>query len=258
MNFGIKIGWILLVIVGLAVLAVLLIGVIYLFFGWSAEISKPEQVKEMKIENDQLVIEVDTPNYYGQRDWWIDIDDTGTVAQVTICYGFGKNRKDNNIMRTPVNTDDYSDPLSREHMAKLEKIQGVHGVKVFVKRHAADILYNPAQTNPDKIQEAIFVPSKFRIQTPDHNACDSLKVVVIRTEGMYDKMDINYLGMQFRLTGKKLYGLAILNRINSSLKSCIFYTINFCNFWNVFYNNSSVNDFIYFIPGVNFNFRILE
>lgn len=107
----------------IAVLAVLLIGVVYLFFGWSAEISKPEQVKKMKIENDQLVIEVDTPNYYGQRDWWIDIDDTGTIAQVTICYGFGKNRKDNNIMRTPVNTDDYSDSLSREHMAKLEKIQ---------------------------------------------------------------------------------------------------------------------------------------
>ena len=107
----------------IAVLAVLLIGVVYFFFCWSADISKPEQVKEMKIENNQLVIEVETPNYYGQRDWWIDIDDTGTVAQVTICYGFGKNRKDNNIMRTPVNTDDYSDPLSREHMAKIEKIQ---------------------------------------------------------------------------------------------------------------------------------------
>ena len=91
--------------------------------------------------------------------------------------------------------------------AKLQKIQGVYGVKVFVKRHAADVLYNPAQTNPDKIQEAIFVPSKFRIMTPDPAESDSLKVVVIRTEGMYDKMDINYLGMQFRLTGKKLYGL---------------------------------------------------
>ena len=91
--------------------------------------------------------------------------------------------------------------------AKLQKIQGVYGVKVFVKRHAADILYNPAQTNPDKIQEAIFVPSKFRIQTPDPAQTDSIKVVVIRTEGMYDKMDINYLGMQFRLTGKKLYGI---------------------------------------------------
>ena len=91
--------------------------------------------------------------------------------------------------------------------AKLQKIQGVYGVKTFVKRHSADILYNPAQTTPEKIQEAIFVPSKFRIMTPDPAESDSLKVVVIRTEGMYDKMDINYLGMQFRLTGRKLYGL---------------------------------------------------
>ena len=91
--------------------------------------------------------------------------------------------------------------------AKLQKIQGVHGVKVFVKRHAADVLYNPAQTNPDKIREMIYVPSKFRIKTPDPEACDSLKVVTIRTEGMYDKMDINYLGMQMRLTGRNLYGL---------------------------------------------------
>ncbi len=91
--------------------------------------------------------------------------------------------------------------------AKLEKIPGVHGVKVFVKRHAADILYDPAKTNPDKIQEAIYVPSKFRVATPDHTAVPELKVVTIRTEGMYDKMDINYLGMQIRQTGKKIYGL---------------------------------------------------
>ena len=91
--------------------------------------------------------------------------------------------------------------------AKLQKIDGVHGVKVFVKRHSADVLYNPAKTNPDKIQEAIYVPSKFRVGTPDHNELDSLKVVTIRTEGMYDKMDINYLGLQMRNTGKNIYGL---------------------------------------------------
>ena len=91
--------------------------------------------------------------------------------------------------------------------AKLQKIQGVHGVRVFVKRHAADILYDPAKTDPDKIQEAIYVPSKFRVQTPDPAATDSLRILTIRTEGMYDKMDINYLGMQMRLTGKKIYGL---------------------------------------------------
>ena len=91
--------------------------------------------------------------------------------------------------------------------AKLEKIPGVYGVRTFVKRHSADILYDPAKTDPDKIQEAIYVPSKFRVQTPDHTAVPELKVMTIRTEGMYDKMDINYLGMQMRLTGKKIYGL---------------------------------------------------
>ena len=91
--------------------------------------------------------------------------------------------------------------------AKLEKIAGVHGVRVFVKRHSADILYNPSKTDPEKIQEAIYVPSKFRVQTPDHKEVPELKVVTIRTEGMYDKMDINYLGMQMRQTGKRIYGL---------------------------------------------------
>ena len=91
--------------------------------------------------------------------------------------------------------------------AKLEKVPGVHGVRTFVNRHAADILYDPAKTDPDKIQEAIYQPTKFRVATPDHKAVDSLKVVTIRTESMYDKMDINYLGMQMRLTGRKIYGL---------------------------------------------------
>ena len=91
--------------------------------------------------------------------------------------------------------------------AKLEKVAGVHGVKTFVRRHSADVLFDPAKTTPEKIQEAIYVPSKFRVNTPDHKAVDSLKVVTLRTEGMYDKMDINYLGLQMRNTGKKIYGL---------------------------------------------------
>ena len=91
--------------------------------------------------------------------------------------------------------------------AQVEKVTGVHGVKTFVNRHSVEILYDPAKTSPEKIQEAIYTPSKFRVNSPDPKAVDSLKVVTIRTEGMYDKMDINYLGMQMRLTGKKIYGL---------------------------------------------------
>ena len=91
--------------------------------------------------------------------------------------------------------------------AKLQKIAGVHGVKVFVKRHTAEVLYNPSLTDPDKLQEAIYVPSRFKVNSLEPGSINSLKVVTIRTEGMYDRMDINYLGLQMRQTDKKIYGL---------------------------------------------------
>lgn len=91
--------------------------------------------------------------------------------------------------------------------AKLEKIKGVHGVKTFVSHHRAVITYDPAATTPEVIQESVFTPSKFRVNTPDMASVDSIKVVTIRTENMYDKLDLNYLGLQMRLTDKKIYGL---------------------------------------------------
>ena len=91
--------------------------------------------------------------------------------------------------------------------ARLEKIPGIHGVKTFVKHHRAVVTYDPAVTNPDKILEQIFVPSKFRVNSPDPAVVDSVKCITIRTENMYDKMDINYLGLQMRATDKKIYGL---------------------------------------------------
>lgn len=91
--------------------------------------------------------------------------------------------------------------------AKLEKIRGVYGVKTFVAHHRAVITYDPSVTTSEKIQESAFTPSKFRVNTPDLAATDSIKVVTIRTENMYDKLDLNYLGLQMRLTEKKIYGL---------------------------------------------------
>lgn len=91
--------------------------------------------------------------------------------------------------------------------AKLEKIRGVHGVKTFVSHHRAVITYDPAAATPEIIQESVFTPSKFRVNTPDMATVDSIKVVTIRTENMYDKLDLNYLGLQMRLTDKKIYGL---------------------------------------------------
>lgn len=91
--------------------------------------------------------------------------------------------------------------------ARMEKVAGVHGVKTFVKSHTVVISFDPTVTSAEKIQEEIFVPSHFRISNPDPSQYPALKVKTIRTERMSDKLDLNYLGMQMRLSGKKIFGL---------------------------------------------------
>lgn len=91
--------------------------------------------------------------------------------------------------------------------ARLERIVGTCGVKTYVGKHRVIISYDPTVISAEKIQEEIFVPSKFRVNPLDPQAADSIKVVTIRTEKMGDKTDLNYLGLQMRLTGKKIYGL---------------------------------------------------
>lgn len=91
--------------------------------------------------------------------------------------------------------------------AKVEKVRGVHGVKTFVGHHRVEILYDPAVVTPEKIQEEIYTPSLFRVQTPDIASVDSVKVMTVRTENMYDRMDLNFLGLQMRESGRKIYGL---------------------------------------------------
>lgn len=91
--------------------------------------------------------------------------------------------------------------------AKLQEIEGIHGVRVFVGRKAAEIFYDPSVTNEENVLKAMFVPSRFKIKRLDSEAVPMLKVVTIRTEGMYDRYDINYLGHQFYQTGADIYGL---------------------------------------------------
>jgi Polyferredoxin len=91
--------------------------------------------------------------------------------------------------------------------ARMEKVKGVHGVKTYVGSHTVELSYDPSVTTAEKVQEEVFVPSHFRIWSPDPEKLQELKVVTIRTEKMYDKMDLNYLGLQFRTTGKSIFGL---------------------------------------------------
>ncbi|PKO96796.1 MAG: hypothetical protein CVU12_03440 [Bacteroidetes bacterium HGW-Bacteroidetes-7] len=90
--------------------------------------------------------------------------------------------------------------------ATLKKIPGVYGVATFVKHSNVDIYFNPAEVTEEKIRELIYIPSKFKIATPPKDV-QNIKVITIFTEKMYDRMDPNYLGLQFRNTGKGYYGL---------------------------------------------------
>lgn len=90
--------------------------------------------------------------------------------------------------------------------AQLQKVGGIYGVKTFVKHHRAIVTYDTSIINEEGIRRAIYTPSKFRINSPESDV-KQVKVVTIRTESMYDKMDVNYLGMQIRNTGKRYYGL---------------------------------------------------
>jgi polyferredoxin len=90
--------------------------------------------------------------------------------------------------------------------ATLQKIPGVYGVATFVKHAHVDIYYVPSEITEDKVRELIYVPSKFKIATPPVEE-QLIKVLTIYTEKMYDRMDPNYLGLQFRNSGKGYYGI---------------------------------------------------
>lgn len=91
--------------------------------------------------------------------------------------------------------------------ARMENVRGVHGVKTYVGSHTVVISYDPKATNEDKIKEEVFEPSHFRVWSPDPAKIQELKRITIRTENMYDKLDLNYLGLQFRNTGKSIFGV---------------------------------------------------
>ena len=90
---------------------------------------------------------------------------------------------------------------------KLEQIPGTHAVKTYVGKHRVHITYDPAVTSPEKIQEAIFVPTKFKVENPDPATVSQVKKVTIHTENMPDRMDLNNFGMQLRFSDKKIYGV---------------------------------------------------
>lgn len=90
---------------------------------------------------------------------------------------------------------------------KMANVAGVHGVKTYANSHTAVITYDPSVTGEEKLMQAIYEPSHFRVNSPDPAEYKTLKIQTIRTEHMPNKTDLNYLGLQMRLSGKKIFGL---------------------------------------------------
>lgn len=91
--------------------------------------------------------------------------------------------------------------------AKLERIEGVHGVKTYVGSHKVAISFNPDVISAEEVQEEIYVPTTLSVSPVRKTDYPELKVYTIRTEKMPDRLDLNDLAKQFSLTDKKIYGL---------------------------------------------------
>lgn len=86
---------------------------------------------------------------------------------------------------------------SKAFSSAMQKVPGVYGVKTFVKRFAVIISYDPAVISPDGIRAAIFTPTKMKFSTPAPTV-DSLKVIHLGVDGLFDKMDMVYFGLILR------------------------------------------------------------
>jgi ferredoxin len=134
----------------------------------------------------------------------------GTMELPTIDLKWGDETKHEQLEKVRIeglrSVSCYGSSMS--FAAKLQKIPGVYGVATFVKNSYADIYYIADETNEDIIREEIYVPSKFKINTPAEDV-EQIKVITMYTEKMYDRMDPNYLGMQIRVSerGDGYYGL---------------------------------------------------
>ncbi len=134
----------------------------------------------------------------------------GTMELPTIDIKWGDEAKHEQLEKVRIeglrSVSCYGSSMSFK--AKLQKIPGVYGVATFVRSSNADIYYLPGETTEEIIREEIYVPSKFKINTPPEDV-EQIKVITIYTEKMYDRMDPNYLGLQIRGSerGAGYYGL---------------------------------------------------
>lgn len=111
---------------------------------------------------------------------------------------------------------------SKAFSAKMQHVPGVYGVTTYVGRFAVQVYYDPEETTPEKIEEAMFTPTKRKLLTPPAEV-QQLKIVTLGVENLFDRMDIVYLGNMIR-EHEGFYG--ILSEYDCPVRVKLFMDIN--------------------------------
>lgn len=89
---------------------------------------------------------------------------------------------------------------SKAFAARMQRIEGVCGVRTFVRRHAVEVTYDPSRTAPERILEAIFTPVTAQFFAPAADVA-RLDCWQLGVEGLHDRTDIALFEHQLRLLG---------------------------------------------------------
>jgi polyferredoxin len=93
---------------------------------------------------------------------------------------------------------------------QMQRVDGVLGVATYVKHHRVKIYYDPEKLNAEKIQKAIFTPSKLPI-VPLAKGVETVTCVSLKLENFFDAFDFNYLA---RLLGQKTNAVGLVSEFD--------------------------------------------
>ena len=94
---------------------------------------------------------------------------------------------------------------SRALSVKLQNVEGVYGLKTFVRRHGIEVLYDGDALEERDLLEVLFTPSIRKYATPDPTVPE-LRKIELGVEGLHDKLDVTYFGVLF-MNREGVYGL---------------------------------------------------
>ncbi len=93
---------------------------------------------------------------------------------------------------------------SKALSAKLQEVDGVYGVRTFVRRHGVEIAYDPAVTDTVRLRAALFTPTARRFAEPADSTVQVARFE-LGVEGLFDRMDMACFAASLRRV-EGLYG----------------------------------------------------